>query len=73
MTTLFGFLVYLIAIALGAMMWRRGGAGEASFESLLEKSEQDHHRVLRITAKHPHGGRWGDYRAWEREESTALE
>ena len=57
-----GYLLYLVVTALLVLFWRhRRGL---TFDALLARAAQEHHRVHRVLAKHPEGGAWRDYQDW---------
>ena len=62
-----GYLLYLVVAALLILFWRhvRG----LSFDRLLARAEEEHHRVHRVLAKHPDGGAWREYLDWMKAES----
>ncbi|MGI9383407.1 MAG: hypothetical protein ACR2PO_09645 [Methyloligellaceae bacterium] len=38
----------------------------ASFDDLLERATDEHHRVHAVLAKYPDGGAWDEYKRWMR-------
>ncbi len=45
-----------------ALFWRH--ARGRSLDGLLERATHHHHRVHRVIAAHPVGGRWREYKQW---------
>ncbi len=62
-----GWIIYVVLAALVYLFWRnvRG----LSFDDLLERAAREHHRVLRIIAKHPWGGAWSECKRWMQEQA----
>ncbi len=67
MTTL-GWALYLLALALAFWFWRR--VRGLSFEDILDRSAHEHHRVMAVFSRHPHGGNWREYRQWEKDSAS---
>lgn len=61
-----GPILYLL-LALLLWLFRRETRGQ-SFDELLRRSQDEHHRVHRLLARHPHGGTWAEHKAWIAEE-----
>ena len=62
-----GPLLYVLVVALLLMFWWK--VRGLSFDALLEQGRSEHRHVLKVIAKHPHGGTWKEHRKWMREES----
>ncbi len=62
----FGLILYLLLVLLLWLFWRE--ARGHSLDALLRRSQDEHHRVHRVLAGHPHGGTWEDHKSWMREE-----
>ncbi len=57
-----GPILYLL-LALLLWLFRREARGQ-SFDELLRRSQDEHHRVHRLLARHPRGGAWAEHKAW---------
>ncbi len=62
-----GPLLYVLVIALLLMFWWK--VRGQSFDAMIEQGRHEHRHVLKVIAKHPHGGTWKEHRKWMREES----
>ncbi|MFQ5466802.1 MAG: hypothetical protein ACE5DS_01595 [Kiloniellaceae bacterium] len=65
-----GFLLYVLTAVLLFMFWR--AAGGRSFDALLDRSADQHHRVNRVIAAHPKGGAWREHQAWMRADANTA-
>lgn len=63
----FGWILYLLLAALLYLFWFKTRG--KSFDDLLNQSAREHHEVMEVTARHPHGGTWRQHKQWmERKE-----
>ncbi len=62
-----GPLLYALLVALLLIFWWR--VRGQSFDALLEQGHREHHHILKVITKNPHGGTWKEHRKWMREES----
>lgn len=71
MTDFFGGFLYLLAVVIAFWFWTR--VRGRSFAEVLARMAEEHHRVSAVWAKHPHGGRWPEYRRWEELAATGTD
>ena len=62
----FGWILYLLLAALLYLFWIKTRG--MSFEDLLNQSAHEHHEVMKITTRHPHGGTWRQHKQWMQQE-----
>ncbi len=62
----FGSILYVLAGIIVLLFWRQ--VRGLSFDDLLEQGRREHHHVLKVIAKHPHGGTWKEHKKWLREQ-----
>lgn len=63
MTDVFGVTLYVLAVAIA--VWFALRVRGRSFGEILDSRSAEHHRVMEVFAKHPHGGTYREYRHWE--------
>lgn len=63
-----GWVLYPLLAVLLYAFWRRMRG--RTLDDLLARSAHEHHRVLRILARHPYGGSWRQFRRWMEEEEA---
>ena len=57
-----GWIIYVLLAAL-LYLFRIKTRG-MSFDDLLNQSAREHHEVMQVTARHPHGGSWRQHKQW---------
>ena len=62
----FGWILYVLLAVLLYLFWvtTRG----RSFDDLLNQSAREHHEVMKVNARHPHGGTWREHKQWIKRE-----
>lgn len=59
-----GWLLYGVFALLLFYFWTK--VRGCSFDDLLDRATDEHHRVHAVLARHPHGGTWAEYKGWMR-------
>ncbi len=62
----FGWILYVLLAALLYLFWFKTRG--MSFDDLLNQSAREHHEVMKVTARHPHGGTWHEHKQWMKRE-----
>ncbi|MFQ5993804.1 MAG: hypothetical protein ACE5K1_01815 [Acidiferrobacterales bacterium] len=57
-----GWILYVLLVALLYLFWRHMHG--LSFQDMLDRSATEHHTVLKVIEKHPHGGSWPKHKRW---------
>jgi hypothetical protein len=61
-----GWILYVLLAALLYLFWVKARA--MSFDDLLDQSAREHHEVMRVIARYPHGGTWRQHKQWMKQE-----
>ena len=51
-------LLVTIAVVMGRRLYGK------TLDQLFDETEQDHHRIHAVLARHPQGGTWQQYSRW---------